>query len=232
MHVRSVEIKRELFPDPEIYPYHLPCLAGDSSLELGPGTTFLVGENGSGKSTLLSAIAKRADIHIWKGFQRSRYQRSPHEDALFQFLSLHWTDAPVPGAFFSSELFKNFSRLLDEWASSDPGILEYFGSRSLLTLSHGQGHMAFFRNRFFRSGLYLLDEPETALSPSTQLELLALLEEAGASGDAQFVIATHSPILLSVRGARIIDLDSPGFHAIPYRETQHYRVYRDFFLDT
>jgi predicted ATPase len=117
---------------------------------------------------------------------------------------------------------------LDEWAATDAGQLEYFGGKSLLTQSHGQSIMSFFRARYAIKGLYLLDEPETALSPRTQLTLLDLLEKMSAAGHAQFVIATHSPILLSCPGATIYSFDSVPIAPIRYRETDHYKIYKDF----
>ena len=107
-----------------------------------------------------------------------------------------------PGSFFGSSVFQDFARILDDWASTDPGQLAYFGGKSLLTQSHGQSIMSFFKARYAIKGLYLLDEPETALSPRTQIELLDLLTTMSAAGHAQFIIATHSPILLSCPGAR------------------------------
>ena len=95
--------------------------------------------------------------------------------------------------------------------------------------SHGQGHLAFFEHRFALRGLYLVDEPENALSPRSQLELLQILRRSVAAGQAQFIIATHSPILLSLEGARLYSFDGPTIHPVQYRDTDHYRVYKDFF---
>jgi predicted ATPase len=110
----------------------------------------------------------------------------------------------------------------------DPGLLKYFGGKSLMTQSHGQSLMAYFNSRLKIKGLYILDEPETALSPKSQLELLALLGEAGRSGQAQFIIATHSPILLACPGARILSFDAAPVRQIKYEDTEHYRIYNDF----
>jgi predicted ATPase len=190
---------------------------------------FFVGENGSGKSTLLKALAKRCDIYIWRGIERTRYAPNPYEEQLFKYLQLRWRDGKVPGSFFASEMFRNFSQLLDEWASSDPGLLEYFGNRSLMAQSHGQGHIAFFESRFALRGLYLVDEPENALSPRSQLQLLDILRKAVAGGEGQFIVATHSPILLSLEGAQLLSFDTVPVSAVAYRDTDHFRVYKDFF---
>jgi predicted ATPase len=226
MHLKRVRIRSDLFPTREQYPFSLEVLQRTGELEFPGPVTFFVGENGCGKSTLLEAVARACRIHIWRGDQRTRSTRNPHEGQLHRYLEWEWADGSVHGSYFSSQNFQNFSRIVDEWASSDPGVLEYFGGRSLLTQSHGQSIMAFFTSRFTRPGLYLLDEPETALSPKTQLALRDLL--AAGTGDAQFIVATHSPILLSTPGAAIYSFDHIPVLRLSYEDTDHYRVYREF----
>jgi predicted ATPase len=113
----------------------------------------------------------------------------------------------------------------------DPGLAEYFGGKSLVSQSHGQSLMAFFKSRLKIKGLYLLDEPETALSPKTQLTLLSLLKKISQTGIAQFIIATHSPILLACPDARILSFDEIPVREIEYHNTLHYRIYKDFMHD-
>jgi len=137
----------------------------------------------------------------------------------------------VPGSFFGAGGFRTFAALLDEWASNDPGQLDYFGGHSLMTLSHGQSLMAFFRSRYRLRGLYLLDEPEAALSPATQVELLRLIAREGQAGHAQFIIATHSPILMACPGAELLSFDGAPAVPVRYEETAHVRVYREFLAD-
>jgi predicted ATPase len=144
---------------------------------------------------------------------------------------VEWKDGPVPGSFFSGEMFRDFSRLLDVWSVSDPGMLEYFGGRSLMSQSHGQSLMSYFRNRYRIKGLYLLDEPETALSPKSQLALLSVLNEMGRAGHAQFIIASHSPILLACPGARILSFDEIPVKRVEYEETEAFRIYSSFMKD-
>ncbi len=229
MHVSGCNIHSDQFPQEDIYPFNLDVLKKTKSIHFTSPVTFFVGENGSGKSTLLKSIAYRANIHIWKGFERSRYIKNKYEEELYRYTSLQWIDGLVPGAFFAAEMFRNFSQLLDEWASTDPGVLQYFGNKSLMVQSHGQSHMAFFKHRFSLKGFYLLDEPENALSPKTQLKLLEVLYSSMESSQAQFIIATHSPILLSLKGARILGFDSAPIREIAYRDTEQYKVYKDFF---
>ncbi|MBN1837955.1 MAG: AAA family ATPase [Spirochaetales bacterium] len=228
-HLASISIAADSFPRSDVYPFCLEVLRKTPQITLSAPVSFFVGENGSGKSTLLKAVAQRCGIYIWRGIDRTRYAPNPYEEQLFKYLQVTWRDGYVPGSFFASEMFRNFSQLLDDWASSDPGLLQYFGSHSLMSQSHGQGHMAFFRSRFARRGLYLLDEPENALSPRSQLELLRILESATPAGDCQFLIATHSPILLSLQGAQLLSFDAVPITPVNYRQTDHFRVYKDFF---
>lgn len=228
MHIKRVTLLSEKFPRRDVYPFNLETLSSTKHLELQSPITFFVGENGSGKSTLLKAIALRCRIHIWKGIERARFAHNPYEEQLYRFLNVEWRNGMVPGSFFASEIFRNFAQILDEWAVSDPGVLEYFGDGSLLTQSHGQSHMAFFRSRFKLEGVYLLDEPENALSPRRQLELMRILDGMGRAGHAQFIIATHSPILLAHPLATIYSFDSAPIQRVDYQQTEHYRIYRRF----
>lgn len=228
MHLKSVRFHPQRYPTREYYPFKLDIFHDTTHLDFCTPVTLFVGENGTGKSTLLEAIARTCGIFIWREGGRTRYQVNPYEDKLSHYISVEWTEGEVPGSFFGSSIFQDFARLLDEWAATDPGQLEYFGGKSLLTQSHGQSLMSFFRSRYALKGLYLLDEPETALSPKTQLALLDLLQETSAAGHAQFLIATHSPILLSCPGATIYNFDRSPIAPMAYEETDHYKVYKDF----
>ena len=161
----------------------------------------------------------------------SRYNYNKYEASLHRYLKPDWTSGRVPGSFFGAQIFKDFASILEEWATSDPGQLELFGGKSLLTQSHGQSLMSFFKNRYKLKGLYLLDEPETALSPTTQLELLRLINENAGAGHAQFIIASHSPILLACPGANIYSFDQMPVGNVEYENTEHFKVYRDFLND-
>ena len=118
---------------------------------------------------------------------------------------------------------------MDAWAASDPGLFGYFGGSSLTEKSHGQCNMAFFESRYGVEGLYLLDEPESALSPRRQLELRDLLGRVASRGLAQFIMATHSHILLSLPGARILSFDGGSVRPVAFEDPDHLRLYRDFF---
>jgi predicted ATPase len=231
MHLKSVRFHPERYPTREHYPFKLDLFHQTAGLDFTTPVTLFVGENGTGKSTLLEAIARRCGIFIWQEGGRTRYEVNPYEDKLCHYLSVEWVTGEVPGSFFGSSIFQDFARLLDEWAATDPGQLEYFGGKSLLTQSHGQSIMSFFKARYAIKGLYLLDEPETALSPRSQLALLDLLAHMTTAGHAQFIIATHSPILLACPGATIYSFDHIPVAPIPYDQTDHYKLYKAFMAD-
>ena len=231
IHLKRVELLHDTYPTKNHYPFTLDILNTTKEIIFETPVTLFAGENGSGKSTLLEAITRGAGIHIWSFAQGMRYEVNRYEKKLHNCLSLDWSNGSVPGAFFGSETFRDFKRLLDEWAATDPGQFKYFGGKSLVTQSHGQSMMSYFRARYQIKGIYLLDEPETALSPKSQLELLELLRECGRSGHAQFIIATHSPILLACEGARIYSFDHAPARIIDYEQTQHYKLYREFLLN-
>jgi len=228
MHVEKVTFSPEKYPTLSHYPFNLNAFRRIGEIRFSSSVTFFMGENGTGKSTLLEALARKSGIHIWERPEWTRYEKNPYEETLYRFIALQWRDGVVPGAFFGAEIFRDFSQYLDEWAVADPGILKYFGGRSLITQSHGQSLMSYFRARYRIKGLYLLDEPETALSPKSQLELLRLIRDMGRMGHAQFIIATHSPILLACPGAEILSFNRVPIERIDYENTEYYRIYKDF----
>ncbi len=229
MHINKISINQDRFPTNNAYPFNLSIFQNTKTLDLTMPVTIFIGENGAGKSTLLKAMCSKCKIHIWEGVPRVRYELNRFENKLPNALDIQWVNGSVPGSFFSPELFRNFSQLLDEWAVNSPGILEYFGGESLMTKSHGQSTMAYFRSMYQKKGLYFLDEPEAALSPKTQLDLLGLLNDISANGDAQFIISTHSPIIMSCRQAEIYSFDNHSIERINFKDTPHYKVYKDFF---
>ncbi len=231
MHLRSVTFHPDKYPAVDVYPFNLPLFRQTTKITFSTPVTLLVGENGSGKSTLLEALARKCDIHIWRDSGHRRVENNPHEDQLFRHISVDWADGVVPGSFFGSATFHDFARMLDDWAAVSPALLTYFGGQSLLTCSHGQSLMSYFRTRYGIKGIYLLDEPETALSPKSQIEMLKLLATAARAGHAQFIIATHSPILLACPEATILSFDEPIVGPVTYEETEHYRIFEDFMRD-
>ncbi|MCU0820883.1 MAG: AAA family ATPase [Spirochaetes bacterium] len=228
MYLHGITLHPENYPVNDCYPFNLRIFHETKKIEFRTPVTCFVGENGTGKSTLLEAITQRCGIHIWRAAEKRRFKYNPYEKKLGDYISLERSMEDIPGSFFGSSIFQDFILILDEWASADPGQLQYFGGKSLVSQSHGQSIMSYFGDRYKRNGLYMLDEPETALSPSTQIKLLGLISRMSAAGHAQFIIATHSPILLACPGAVIYSFDCTPVKEVVYKETEHYRVYRDF----
>lgn len=231
MHLTCVKLHHNTYPTTTHYPFNLPIFHQTEKIAFTTPVTMFVGENGTGKSTLIEALARACGIHIWEYANATRVEVNPYEERFHQHLTVTWADGRVPGSFFGSSPFQDFTQLLDEWAVDDPGQLKYFGGKSLITQSHGQSLMSFFRSRYRIKGLYLLDEPETALSPTSQLELLNILTAMSQAGHAQFIVATHSPLLLACPGATLYSSDTAPVAPIRYEDTSHYQVYRNFLLD-
>jgi len=228
LHLNTIHIHSEKFPTTDFYPYNIPVFHKTKSINLDKSITFFIGENGSGKTTLLKAMAYKCGIYIWKGMERTRSEYNPYEEELYKAISIEWNNVLVPGSFFSSQDYRNFSLIVDEWCALDPGVKKYFGGKSLINQSHGQSLMSYFQSRYKIKGVYFLDEPETALSPKSQLELLKTLTEMGNEGHAQFIIATHSPLLLASPNADIYSFDILPIQKIEYEETDYFKIYKDF----
>ena len=231
MHLASVKINSQAYPAARCYPFNIPALHGAAELTFRSPVAFFVGENGSGKSTLLDAITRKCGVTIWDKPKRHLAHENPYEDRLADYVSVTWSNGRAPGSLFRAETFRDLADFLDDVALCDPGRLKYHGGRILNTLSHGESILSYFSGRFQVRGLYLLDEPEAALSPVSQLEFLSLLAQLEADGQAQFIIATHSPILLAHPGAQIFSFTASGIEEITYEETVHYRIYKQFFTD-
>jgi predicted ATPase len=231
MHLIKVRINRESYPTDRLYPFNVPILRETSELTFRKSVVFFVGENGSGKSTLLDAITRKCGIYIWDKPRRHLAHNNPYETRLADYLTVTWTNGSVPGSLFRAETFRDFADFLDDVALCDPGRLKYHGGRILNTLSHGEAILSYFSGRYHIKGIYFLDEPEAAFSPSSQVKFLKLLQRLEAGGHAQFIMATHSPILLAYPGAQIFSFDSSRIEEVEYEDTMHYRLYKQFFTD-
>jgi predicted ATPase len=231
MHLTKVKINSADYPTSRYYPFNIPILREATELTFRSPVVFFVGENGSGKSTLLEAITKKCGIHIWHKPKRHVAHHNPHEDRLSDYLTLTWANGSVPGSLFRAETFHDFADFLDDVALCDPGRLKYHGGHILNTLSHGEAILSYFGGRYHIRGIYFLDEPESAFSPSSQLKFLRSLKRLEAAGQAQFIVATHSPILLAYPGAQIFSFDSPRIEEVAYEDTAHYKLYKQFFTD-
>ena len=229
MYITRVRINSDSFPTRRYYPFNVPILRRTRELRLHKPVSFFVGENGSGKSTLLDAITKKCGIHIWDKPKRHLAHENPYEGRLKDFIDVTWRNGRVPGSLFRAETFHDMADFLDDLALCDPGRLKYHGGQLLNVLSHGEGILSYFSGRFQVKGLYLLDEPEAALSPKSQVQFLHLLQELEAEGQAQFIMATHSPILMAYPGAQIFSFDADQIKEVNYQETTHYKIYEQFF---
>jgi predicted ATPase len=196
-------------------------------LELDPVVTFLVGANGSGKSTLVEALAVAAGMNAEGGGRNFRVAVQATESELSEHLKLERGPAWPPRTdwFLRAESFFNLATAVDEL--EDPDVLQVYGGRSLHAQSHGESFLALAVHRFGPRGLYLLDEPEAALSVPGELALVAVIARAASAG-AQFVVATHSPILLASPGARIYELDEDGAAECAYDALDAVRLMRGF----
>lgn len=182
--------------------------------------TFFVGENGSGKSTLLEGIAEQCGFNLRGGNRNHNpntgYRFEGYESALARGLKLSWTPRRISEGFFMrAESFFNFASYIDELAVDSPRILQAYGGRSLHEQSHGESFLSLFNNQF-ESGIYILDEPEAALSRARVLAFMAVINELEQSGRAQFLIAIHSPILICYPGATIYQFDESGINETSY----------------
>lgn len=228
MHVKRVSLHPDRFPTREYYPFNLEVLHRTPGVEFATPVTFFMGENGAGKTTLLKAICRRCGVYIWGNNETPALRRNPHQDELYKAVEVEWSNGSVPGSYFGSDIFRQFAAIVDEWTLDDAGQLKYLGGKSFITQSHGQSLMSYFTARYQIKGIYFLDEPETALSPASQIKLLQLIHQTSQAGHAQFIIASHSPILLACPGAQIYSFDHAPIHPIAYEDTSHYRIYRDF----
>jgi predicted ATPase len=199
-------------------------------LEFDDAVTFFVGENGSGKSTLLEAIAVLAGFPM-SGGGTNEVESShglPENSLLADALRLAVKRRPKDGYFFRAELHAHFASLLDQ-RRSDPDFLgdpyTRYGGRSLHTMSHGEAFLSVMQNRF-SEGLFILDEPESALSPQRQLTLLAIMYDLCRTGKTQFIIATHSPILLTFPESRIVSFDDGKLETVQLKDTSHFQITR------
>ena len=231
MYITQVKLHSEYYPTDRYYPFNIPTLRRTAALVLKKPVVFFVGENGSGKSTLLEALTRKCGVHIWDKVKRRAGYDNPFADRLVDFIDVTWANGHVPGSLFRAETFQEMVDFLDDAALCDPGRLAYQGGQMLNTLSHGEGMLAYFNGRYHVKGLYFLDEPEAALSPASQIKFLKLLQLLATGGQAQFIIATHSPILLAYPGAQIFSFDEGHIEEVTYEETAHYRIYKQFFTD-
>lgn len=219
--IRSIEC--ELPPAPREFPFSVPAFATLESLLFHPNVTFFVGENGSGKSTLMEAIARLAGMPATGGSSNFSRGEADNDVGFGTRLKLvRGVRTPKTKFFLRAESFFNVATTIDEL-----GVVAQYGGTSLHAQSHGESFLALALHRFGTHGLYILDEPEAALSPQRQLTFLAIMNQL-VDAHCQFVIATHSPILMAFPRSKILHFSEIGIEEIPYEKTEHYALTLDF----
>ena len=199
-------------------------------MEFEKPVTFLVGENGTGKSTLVEAIAVAYGFNAEGGSRNFSFSTNDTHSELYKHITLSRTNYAKDGFFLRAEsLYNAASNIdeLDELPCDLPRIIDYYGGVSLHEQSHGESFIAIMQNRLFGKGMYIFDEPEAALSPSRQMTMLCEMDRL-VKKDSQFIIATHSPILLAFPKADIIEITSDGIKKVTYDECEHVNIYRHF----
>jgi predicted ATPase len=229
--LKRLWLEPSLITDRSTYPFCLP-LFKDNEFEIrfNQSVTIIVGENGSGKSTILEAIGALAgydEAGGGKGYRPVDHSKAIDRSGglLAEALKAAWLPKVTAGWFFKAESFFSVARYLDEAAIGSGPPPDF------LSHSHGEGFLRFFQERCQKRGIYLFDEPESALSPTRQIEFLKLLCSMQASGQAQVIMATHSPLLMACPGASLIRLTKYGHEAVRLEDTEHFRVLREFFAD-
>jgi predicted ATPase len=233
-YLARLELLRDAVPSFDRYPYCLPAFRNMERLSFHSSVTFLVGENGAGKSTLLEAIAVSLGLNPEGGSRNFNFATRASHSSMFKQLRLVKTTNFARDCFFlRAESFYNVAteiEQLDAEPANEPPISRAYGERALHEQSHGESFFALFENRLRGNGLYLMDEPEAALSPTRQLAFLAILDRYCKMG-GQFVIATHSPIIMAYPNACIYVFEAGAIRETPYEETSHYQICRRFLVD-
>ncbi len=211
--------------DPDHYPFNIPAvrhLEKMGSLTLEKPVTFFVGENGTGKSTLIEDIAVAMGFNGEGGSRDFFFSTQDTHSELCDYLTIGKSVWPKDGFFLWAESFYNTASYLEQNST-----MARYGGVSFHEQSHGESFLALAMNRFEGSGLYILDEPESALSPQRLMSLLVVINEL-VKNNSQFIIATHSPILMAYPDADILEFSERGIHKVGYRETEHYKITKQF----
>jgi predicted ATPase len=231
--IRRIELNREKVDSFYKYPFSLPAIRELSTLKFHPKVTFIIGENGTGKSTILEAIAVACGFNPEGGTRNFNFSSRASHSELYNYIRIiKGVRKPKDGFFLRAESFYNLATTIEELDKGGGGarIIDSYGGRSLHEQSHGESFFAVFMNRFRGNGLYILDEPEAALSPTRQMSMISRIHQLVEQG-SQFIIATHSPILMAYPDAIIYEIKE-GIKVVKYEETEHYQVMKSFLNNT
>jgi predicted ATPase len=230
-YLMSAQILWDRVENRDIYPFSLDAISKIDEIEFHPNATFFVGENGSGKSTLIEALAVAWGFNAEGGSKNFNFSTFESHSKLDQALRLSRSAKKAKDGFFlRAESYFNVAtriELLDQDTSLSSPIINAYGGKSLHKQSHGESFFALIENRFRGNGLYILDEPEAALSPSRQMSMIVRMHDL-IKLKSQFIIATHSPILLAYPDAWIYQVSPTGLKRVAYENTEHYEVTRNF----
>lgn len=232
-YIRSIKLNREKVPSYNNYPFNLPSVKTLEELSFHPKVTFLIGENGMGKSTLLEAIAVALGFNPEGGSFNFNFSTYDSHSPLSDYLKLvKGIEKPRDGFFLRAESFYNVASNIEELDREFGGrrIIDSFGGVSLHEQSHGEAFFATFLHRFGGNGIYVLDEPEAALSPLRQMSMLTRIHDL-VNENSQFIIATHSPIIMAYPDAKIFEFTEDGMIENRLDDTNHYRIMKQFFED-
>lgn len=233
-YIREVYLKRDQIYSYDHFPLNLPVIQNFQNISLHPNVTYVIGENGMGKSTLLEGIAIALGFNPEGGSLNFSFSSYDSHSNLDQYLQIaKGTHRAKDSFFFRAETFYNVATNIEELDNEPLGgskVIESFGGKSLHEQSHGESFFAVFTERFQGNGLYILDEPEAALSPLRQLSMLARINELVNQG-SQFIISTHSPIIMAYPKSKIIQLVQDGMSEVKLEETYHYSIMKQFFDD-
>ncbi|MFT8321103.1 MAG: AAA family ATPase [Bacillus sp. (in: firmicutes)] len=231
-YIRTVSLKREEISSYNLFPLNLPVIRNFQELSFHPNVTFIIGENGMGKSTLLEGIAVALGFNPEGGTLNFRFSNYDSHSNLDEYLRLvKGVNRAKDHFFLRAETFYNVATNiedLDKESSSGRQIIDSYGGKSLHEQSHGESFFAAFIERFQGNGLYILDEPEAALSPLRQISMLARINELVNQG-SQFIISTHSPIIMAYPNAKIMELTDKGMNESTLEDTNHYSIMKQFF---
>lgn len=225
MFLKKVTLLRDQIPHPNQYPFTIPAIQELDSMRFKTPISFFVGENGTGKSTLLEGIAANIGFNPAGGSRSNMYEVDASESQLGDYLRLSWLPKISNGFFFRAETFYHFASYLEK--VDETGFRDY-GGKSLHQQSHGESFLSLFSNRFHGKAIYLLDEPEAALSPARQLTFLRVMHDLTKQKNVQMIIATHSPILLGFPNAQIFSFDENQIREVSYEMTEHYSIMKYF----